>query len=195
MTEDDIERLLITIRDRQSGQNKTRDCRKTARNKGKGPNWSTTDLIDNGTTLGDESRNQEGLPDTTNHGKNHQKSFKICSATHNFNNESRDIPCSQNSTFCPTKNYITTEQIREALELDDGHDLENKGCIIAEAMKKVKTLVKLPFTCTPNQCTRFYTTKETHQAIFTIHTKNTPLFYYASISITSSTICHVSLET
>lgn len=63
------------------------------------------------------------------------------------------------------------------------------------AMKKVKTLVKLPFTCTPNQCTRFYTTKETHQAIFTIHTKNTPLFYYASISITSSTICHVSLET
>ena len=63
------------------------------------------------------------------------------------------------------------------------------------AMKKVKTLVKLPFTCTPNQCTRFYTTKETHQAIFTIHTKNTPLFYYASISITSSTICHVSLVT
>lgn len=62
------------------------------------------------------------------------------------------------------------------------------------AMKKVKTLVKLPFTCTPNQCTRFYTTKETHQAIFTIHTKNTPLFYYASISISYSTICHVSLK-
>jgi len=45
------------------------------------------------------------------------------------------------------------------------------------AMKKVKTLVKLPFTCTPNQCTRFYTTKETHHKLYLLftHQKHHPV--------------------
>ena len=64
--------------------------------------------------------------------------------------------------------------------------------------RKKNIVKKSPFTCTSNQRTRFYTTK-IHHAIFTISHQNTlqnkkQLLFYASISITYSTINHVSLK-
>ena len=63
--------------------------------------------------------------------------------------------------------------------------------------RKKNIVKKSPFTYTSNQRIRFYTTKN-HHAIFTISHQNTLqkkyLLFYASISISYSTINQVSLK-